>query len=88
MADDLDPRSPLDVIGQVVEVMGGLVLAFYMLDQWTNGTVRDVLRSFVEAPVTTIREHLPSSAQVSAVYRDAERITKQAAQGDREGRST
>ncbi len=79
MVDDLEPRSPLDVIGQVVEVIGGLVLAAYMLDQWTNGTVRDVLRSFVEAPVRTVREHLPSASQVSEVYRAAERITQQAA---------
>ena len=77
--DDLEPRSPLDVIGQVVEVLGGLVLAAYMLDQWTNGTVRDVLRSFVEAPVRTVREHLPAPGQVSEVYRAAERITRQAA---------
>lgn len=87
MVDELEPRSPLDVIGQVVEVMGGLVLALYMLDQWTNGTVRDVLRSFVEAPMTTIREHLPAPRQVSEVYRAAESITRQAAEGGREGQA-
>jgi hypothetical protein len=80
MVDEPEARSPLDVIGQVVEVIGGLVLAAYMLDQWTNGTVRDVLRSFVEAPVQTIREHLPAPSQVSEVYRAAERITRQAAE--------
>ena len=77
---DDEARSPLDVIGQVVEIIGGVVLFAYMLDQWTDGTVRDVLRSFVEAPVATVREHLPTHRQLSEVYRAAERITEQAAE--------
>ena len=79
MADD-EGRSPLDVIGQLVEILGGLIVFAYMLDQWTNGTVRDVLRSFVDGPVQVVREHLPTHAQVSEVYRAAERITQQAAE--------
>lgn len=78
--DNVEPRSPLDVVGQLVEIVGGVVLFAYMLDQWTDGTVRDVLRSFVDGPVQTVREHLPTHAQLSEVYRAAEQITQQAAE--------
>lgn len=81
MVDDEAPRSFLDVLGQAVEVAGGIVLALYMLDQWTDGTVRDVLRSFVEGAAATVKAgpRLPSAQEVSAVHRSAETITKEAA---------